>query len=212
MTSSLSIRDFTGRMRVVLLVRPDIFNSLGLQNRNTKLRDNSVILDWKTTYEVHRSSNIFKMADRLFSAQQDHVMSSGACWDHYFPFDASTVDYSIDRHRKYHTSFIVLLRYSFHRPRDILTILDILQQLHTSTGNPRRVFNYEDLFTPDFRRSYGDYALGEIKDSLSFYYDVAEFDAFLKFFEYLDGRHKFTYEQYGSSLFHVGSNVFKRAA
>ncbi|HVC61218.1 MAG TPA: hypothetical protein VND19_12755 [Acetobacteraceae bacterium] len=193
-----SIRDSVGRMRVILLVRPDIFNSLGLQNRNTKLKDNSVVLDWKTTYEAHRSSDIFKMADRLFSAQQDHVMPSGACWDHYFPFDAATVNYPLEQHRRYFTSFIILLRYSFHRPRDILTILDFLQQLHVSKGSPNLVFKYEDLFTPDFRRAYGHYALGEIKDSLSFYYDVSEFDAFLKFFEYLDGRHKFNYEEYVS--------------
>jgi cold shock CspA family protein len=191
-----TIRDSTGRLRVILLVRPDIFNSLGLQNRNTKLKDNSVVLDWKTTYEAHRSSNIFKLADRLFAAQQDHVVPSGACWDYYFPFDASTVNYPQSESRRYHTSFIVLLRYSFHRPRDILTILDILQSLYLSNGSAHSVFRYEDLFTPDFRRAYGDYALGEVKDSLSFYYDSSEFDSFPKFFEYLEGRHRFSYEQY----------------
>ena len=35
-------------LRTVLLVRPDIFASLGLQNQNTKVRDNSVFLDWRT--------------------------------------------------------------------------------------------------------------------------------------------------------------------
>lgn len=38
------------RMRTVLLVRPDIFASLGLQNLNTKIRDNAVFLDWRTDY------------------------------------------------------------------------------------------------------------------------------------------------------------------
>ncbi len=45
-----NIKDSPGRMRVVMLLRPDIFESLGLQNQNTKIRDNSVILDWRTTY------------------------------------------------------------------------------------------------------------------------------------------------------------------
>ena len=79
-----TIRDSVGRLRVVLLVRPDIFNSLGLQNRNTKLRDNSILLDWRTTYPEHRESSLFELADRMFSAQQDTVVPVGAAWDHYF--------------------------------------------------------------------------------------------------------------------------------
>jgi cold shock CspA family protein len=190
-----SIRGSKGRLRVVLLLRPDIFNSLGLQNRNTKLRDNAVVLDWRTVYYSHRSSDLFKMADRLFSAQQDEILPIGASWDHYFPFNATNVRAD----ENYATSFVALMRYSFHRPRDILTILDILREKYDdSTGN--RVFEYKDLFTADFKRTYGDYLLGEIKDSLSFYYDEEEFELFLKFFEYLDGKQKFTYEQYADAF------------
>jgi hypothetical protein len=140
-----SIRDSKGRMRVVLLTRPDIFNSLGLQNRNTKLKDTSVILDWRTTYPQHRSSELFKLADRMFSAQQVEHFPVGICWDHYFPFDASSVH---SEHRQL-TSFVVFMRYSFYRPRDILTILDILRDLH---GESSSVFSYQELFTAEFRR------------------------------------------------------------
>src|SRR5262249_13471581 len=104
-----SIKDSPGRLRVVLLVRPDIFDSLGLQNRNTKLRDNAVVLDWRTNYSTYRSSEIFRLADRLFSAQQDEELAIGAAWDHYFPFNASSV-YSSQTSL---TSFVALLRYSF---------------------------------------------------------------------------------------------------
>ncbi|OYY78295.1 MAG: hypothetical protein B7Y43_07855 [Sphingomonas sp. 28-62-20] len=38
--------------------------------------------------------------------------------------------------------------------------------------------------------------LGEIKDSLSFYYDESEYQLFLKFFEYLDGAHKFDFSKF----------------
>ena len=38
--------------------------------------------------------------------------------------------------------------------------------------------------------------LGEIKDSLSFYYNEDEFEYFLKFFEFLDGEKKFDYQRY----------------
>jgi hypothetical protein len=190
-----AIRDSKGRIRAVLLVRPDIFNSLGLQNRNTKLRDNSVLLDWRTTYPEHRSSDIFRLADRMFSAQQDKELPLGAAWDYYFPFDAATVYSNYASSTSFRSSFVVFLRYSFYRPRDILTILDFLRRLYAST-DPNRVFRYEDLFTPAFRRDYGDYVLGEIKDSLSFYYNETEFEDFVKFFEFLDGAHKFDYEKY----------------
>jgi hypothetical protein len=42
----------------------------------------------------------------------------------------------------------------------------------------------------------GDYLLGEIRDSLLFYYDEKQFELFLRFFSYLNGRSKFTYEEY----------------
>ena len=190
-----TIRDSEGRIRVVLLLRPDIFNSLGLQNRNTKIKDNSVVLDWRTIYYSHRTSDLFKMADRMFNAQQDESLPIGASWDHYFPFNATNVRADAN----YATSFVALMRYSLHRPRDILMILDTLREKYDDpTGT--RVFEYKDLFTPDFKRTYGDYLLGEIKDSLSFYYDEEEFEIFLKFFEYLDGQQKFTYEKYETAF------------
>jgi cold shock CspA family protein len=186
------VRDSVGRLRTVLLLRPDIFNSLSLQNRNTKLRDNSVVLNWKTLYQVHRQSDLFALADRMFSAQQDVPPNTGDSWDYYFPFDATNVT---NESAKF-SSFILFLRYSFHRPRDILSMLDILRDLMPDGESATRVFEYKDLFTPDFRRAYGDYLLGEIKDSLSFYYDEEEVELFVKFFEYLDGSHRFNYDKY----------------
>jgi hypothetical protein len=175
-----NIRDSVGRLRVILLVRPDIFDSLGLQNRDTKLCDNSVALDWRTTYKAHRQSPIFLLADRLFSVQQNEPLLGGVAWNHYFPFDAASV-YS---HQTGFSSFIVLLRYSFYRPRAILQILDILHDLYTEDADREGVFAYKNVFSPEFRRRYGEYLLGEIKDSLSFYYNEREFQVFLKFFTF----------------------------
>jgi hypothetical protein len=121
---------------VILLVRPDIFDSLGLQNRDTKLCDNSVVLDWRTTYKAHRQSPIFLLADRLFGVQQNEPLLGGVAWNHYFPFDAASV-YS---HQTGFSSFIVLLRYSFYRPRAILQILDILHDLYTEDADRERVY------------------------------------------------------------------------
>lgn len=186
-----SINDSKGRMKIVALLRPDIFNSLGMQNRNTKLKDNSVVLDWRTRYTNFRDSDLFKMSDRLLAVQQESSPAIGKSWDHYFPFEASS-------HKPGNnlSSFITVLRYTFHRPRDILSILDTLDALYVKTGICTGYFSDKQLTSVEFRRAFGTYMLGEIKDSLSFYYDEKEFQLFLKFFEYLDGAHKFNYAKF----------------
>lgn len=187
-----SIRDSKGRLKIVALLRPDIFDSLVLQNRNTKLSDNSVILDWRTNYDNFRNSNLFLLADRLFAVQQKEYYSPGKSWDYYFPFEAPTTRVS----KPSGTSFIAVLRYSLHRPRDILAVLDVLEKLYVKTGLADRYFSFENLTSKEFRKTYGRYMLGEIKDSLSFYYSEKEYQLFLKFFEYLDGNQKFDYSKY----------------
>jgi len=191
-----NIKDSKGRMKTVLLLRPDIFNSLGLQNRNTKLKDNSVVLNWITDYDKHRLSELFFLADRIFSSQQATPHPPGVCWDNYFPFEAENLGYTKDSL----TSFVVFLRYSYHRPRDILTMLDILGEQYKSDNERSGAFRYNDLFTSHFKETYGNYLLGEIRDSLSFYYDEAEFEIFLKFFEFLQGKKRVSYEEYQSSF------------
>jgi cold shock CspA family protein len=191
-----NIKDSKGRIKTILLLRPDIFNSLGLQNRNTKLKDNSIVLNWITDYKKHRSSQLFNLADRIFSSQQQQEHHTGDCWDHYFPFEATNLEHANDGI----TSFVIFLRYSYHRPRDILTMLDLLGESYKSDAKRSGVFRLDDLFTSNFKETYGNYLLGEIRDSLSFYYDESEFELFLKFFEFLSGNKKFTYEQYLSAF------------
>src|SRR5258708_3423550 len=138
-----NIKDSKGRLKVVLLIRPDIFNSLGLQNQNNKLRDNSVLLDWRTTYNEHRTSSIFKMVDKLLVSQQEgsHV-ANGSTWDYYFPFKV------LNMKAKTYTdpAFIPLLRLSFYRPRDIVSMLNILQSNVTNEGRATEaVFRSGDI-------------------------------------------------------------------
>ncbi len=190
-----NIKDSKGRMKSILLLRPDTFNSLGMQNRNTKLKDNSVVLNWITDYDKHRNSELFYLADRIFSSQQFEQTTIGQCWDHYFPFDAASLDYNNSEP----TSFIVFLRYSYHRPRDILTMLDIVGDQYKRSGKVGSI-SYEDVSTSHFKETYGNYLLGEIRDSLSFYYDQQEFEIFLKFFEFLQGKRRFSFEEYETSF------------
>ena len=183
-----NIRDSHGRMKVVLLVRPDIFAQLGLQNLNNKVRDNSVLLDWHTIYPQYRSSLIFQLADRMLNVQQDEKYPEGECWDNYFPFKNK------DQEGNEHDSFVSFLRFSTFRPREIITLMSILQEY--AKKNTRSVISKEDFNNPEIRSRYSDYLLGEIKNYLEFYHTEKEYELFLKFFEYLNGKAFFTYDEY----------------
>jgi hypothetical protein len=192
-----NIKDSKGRLRVVLLVRPDIFDSLGLQNRNSKIRDNSVVLNWITTYPEYRDSPLFLMTDRLLAYQQDVELPPGATWDYYFPYDAPNVR----SEQQFPSSFINFLRYSLYRPRDILTMLMIQQEnfIEQRRGSSK-VFHQSDFEAPAFTRKYSDYLLGEVKDQLMFCYASEDYEIFLKFFQFLNGKSQFTYDEFLGSF------------
>ncbi|MFX0199463.1 MAG: P-loop ATPase, Sll1717 family [Candidatus Hodarchaeota archaeon] len=188
-----NIKDSKGRMRVVLLIRPDIFDSLGLQNQNSKIRDNSVVLNWNTTYTEYRNSPLFLVTDRLLNYDQPETLSPGEAWDYYFPFDARNVR----SEQEFPSSFIVALRYSLYRPRDILTMLSVLKENFVEQArDTTQVFSEQSFIDPAFTRKYSDYLLGEIKDQLLFYYSFKDYELFLKFFQFLDGQFEFTYGKY----------------
>ncbi len=191
-----SIKDSKGRLRIVLLIRPDIFNSIGLQNINNKVRDNSILLDWRTTYRSHRQSPIFMMADRLLSCQQQTELKLGEAWDYYFPYDPASVKKEKLPNLTTPTSFIQFLRFSLYRPRDIITMLTILQENFKEQNYTRHAFIEGDFNGHDFIRKLSIYLLGEVKEQILFYYSNADYELFLKFFEYLDGSYTFTYEKY----------------
>lgn len=193
-----SIKDSKGRLRVVLLIRPDIFNSLDLQNQNNKIRDNSVLLDWRTTYPTYRQSAIFMMTDKLLSSQQETNLNRGEAWDYYFPYDPKRI--YIKKNLTSPTSFVQFLKFSLYRPRDIVTMLTILQENFIEQNKDANyVFSEKDFDHPDFKRKLSEYLLGEIKDQISFYYSTSDYELFLKFFEYLNGSYKFTYEEYADA-------------
>lgn len=188
-----SLKDPVGRMKVVLLARPDIFNSFGLQNQNAKLIDNSVLLNWHTTYPEHRDSKLFELADKILKSQQDRELKDtlkiGDSWDHYFP-------YKVVKNTGEDPSFISFLRYAIYRPRDIITMMKIMQQHLPISGQSPVCFEKKDFDNPQVKRAYSAYFLGEIKDYMSFYYELNEYDLFVFFFTFLDGSCSFTYDAY----------------
>ena len=192
-----NIKDSPGRIRTVLLVRPDIFQFLGLQNQNTKIRDNSVLLDWRTNYAHHRTSELFKVVDHLLRSNNKMHDSTEIYWDHYFPFDSPNVIETFSGP----SSFVGFLRLSLHRPRDLITMLRFLRDNVATADEPhRKQFSSSDIESPDFRNQIADYLLGEIKDQLLFYYSIEDYETFLKFFEFLSGKTQFRYREYESAF------------
>jgi len=186
-----TIKGGGGRMRVVLLIRPDIFETIGLQNQNTKIRDNAVFLDWRTEYINHRQSQLFEVVDHMLGSQQQPIPEKGEAWDYYFPWNSQNVfeEYSVP------TSFINFLRWSYYRPRDIVTMLELLKENASSNPGKEKLFS-NDFENSHFQREYSNYLLGEVKDHLSFYYGADQYEVFLKFFEFLSGKDKFKYDGY----------------
>ena len=188
-----NIKDSKGRLRVVLLIRPDIFTSLGLQNQNSKVHDNSAVLNWLTTYTEYRNSPLFIMADKLLSYQQEIELPLGISWDYYFPYDATNVT-SFQTQK---SAFINFLRYSLFRPRDILTMLSIQKENFIEENrNKNEVFSNKDFHSSLFTRKYSDYILGELKDHLAFYYSSEDFELAIKFFQFLNGHSRFSYSDF----------------
>jgi archaellum biogenesis ATPase FlaH len=187
-----TIKDSKGRLRIVLLLRPDIFESLGLQNLNTKIRSNSVLLNWVTDYKQYEDSNIFLLIDNLLKVQQTEKLDKGEAWQYYFPYDAPKTEHIKQVIPNKYTSFIEFLRYSFYRPRDIITMLEFLKRVTKNENH----FTRENFENPIFKRDLSEYMLGEIKDQLLFFYQLDEYEIFLKFFEFLNGKPSFTYKEY----------------
>jgi hypothetical protein len=190
------IKDSKGRFKVILLLRPDIFNSLSLQNATNKLQDNSVFLDWRTTYPEYRDSELFKLADKMLNSQQIRKSDNGKSWDYYVPWKSK----STHPDREFNPSFFKFLQLSYSRPRDIIRMLKILQGIFISKGHDEKwVFQETDFDSYEFQNQYSEYLMAGIRDQLSFYYTREDYELFLKFFQYLDGKIEFNYEEYVAS-------------
>ncbi|MCY7062734.1 hypothetical protein MK385_08060 [Streptococcus oralis] len=172
-------------IKVSLLIRPDIIYSMSIHNMNQKLRDNSVLINWNTTYKAYRNSKLFEIADNYFLKQQ--TLSNrvkGLTWDDYFPYKVSgREDYNSE------DSFIEFLRYSLYKPRDILTMLNELVE-----KNEGDKFSRED-FANMIKTEYPQYLLGELKDYMLIYMDDDEYNIFQKFIKSFRTK-RFTYKQF----------------
>lgn len=188
-----NVRDSAGQFRIVLLLRPDIFNSLSLQNATNKLADNSVFLEWRTTYKDYPNSTLYKMANKLLAYDQNITEPNQAIWEQYFDWKLPS---SNRAERDYDTAFIEFLKISLSRPRDIQIILSILQKMmrRANLGSLQK-FDYDTFNSDSFQNDYSEYFLSSLKDQLSFYYSESDYRLFIKFFDYFSTP-QFTYDEY----------------
>ena len=173
-------------LRVVLLLRPDIYNSLSLQNATNKLVDNSVYLDWTTTYDDYESSNLYQIAKKILSYDQTSNSNIDDYFKYYFKWKS-------DDGR---TAFMDFLRISLSRPRDILIIMIYIkeQMLQKGMGKSKE-FSMECFESNNFQNNYSDYFMSSLKDQLSFYYSGDEFKILIKFFDFFENA-DFTYQMF----------------
>lgn len=184
-----SIRDSRGRIKIVLLVRPDVFHALNLYNSNSRLQDNTIFLEWSTNEREYRSSSLFEVAGRYFSMQNTRESTSVEAWNHYYSddqFDGAT--------------FKRLLKHTFQKPRDLLTFIRLTREMVVRSGGGEDSRFPENIISqPAFTRKFSEYLLGETKNYAAFYMTQIDFQHYLKFFQYLDGKSRFTFEQFNGA-------------
>ena len=202
-----NVRDSKGQLRVVLLLRPDIFNSLNLQNATNKLTDNSVFLEWRTTYTDYRTSNLYKVANKLLSYNQTNKAES-EIWEKYFDWK---IESSKKEDREYDTAFIQFLKISLSRPRDIQRILKIMQDIMVNRNLTEATkFDYKVFNSDQFQNEYSEYFLSSLKDQLSFYYSEEDYRFFIKFFDFFDDP-QFSYSDYLAAYDKLVDHILDKA-
>lgn len=184
-----SIKDSKGRVKVMLLIRPDVFVRLNLYNSNSRLQDNCVLLNWSSTEKEYQSSRLLEVSGRFFSSQQTTPIDSTSAWNHYF-----------DGEQEASAQFKKLLRTTFQKPRDYLTYIKIVRHLQLQDGKDINFFEKKYFSDPRVTREYADYMLGEVRNYASFYMTQTDFAIYLKFFQYLNGKAKFTTSEFEAAF------------
>jgi hypothetical protein len=178
-----NIRDTSYRPKIVLLMRPEVVELVGLSNVSLKMRDNAVELNWLVNDEAkYKDSRLFKLVSHIIAAQQADIPEDPeAAWRHYFNFSYMGRD-----------SFVGLLRKSYHRPRDLLSYIEFMR----IAAGPADVFQSDHFSAPDTERKFSEYLLAEIRNGLEYSLRKSERDLIPLFFKSFNGKRKVTYQEY----------------
>ena len=194
-------KDTKGIIRIALLLRPDIFSAVRLHNSASKILDNSVYLNWETTFKDYKKSELFFLCEHILMGQQNEE-STELCWDCYFPWKSSSE--TLSNNEVQHDSFVEFLRISYSRPRDLVAYLQILQDYCSDDD----ISVSKDIFeSNDFRNIASEYLLQTIRDYTNIYISDDDFSAFRNFFPCLKGKYKFTWAEYQQAYNVFSNNV-----
>ncbi|MFS8999192.1 P-loop ATPase, Sll1717 family [Streptococcus infantis] len=179
-------------VRICLLIRPDLLFDMKLYNGGQILKNNTVYLKWETADKNYRQGLLFRLADNYLSKQQDKPSKMlGETWDHYFSYPYKPIT-SPDKLN----SFVQFLYFSNYKPRDILTLLNLVIEKNKNSKN-KDIFSKKDL--KRVQEEYHDYLKTELADYMSVYISRDElkvFDNFLRSLNKLGIHKKFTYPEF----------------
>lgn len=133
--------------KVVLLCRTDLFERLPDANKNKVRRDSAVVLDWYENTREPELSSLIRMADLRVQ------LSSGSENDGLLTLLPAGVD-----HQK---TVAFLLDLTRHTPRDLLQLLQFVQDFAPVDGRPTR-----EQMLNGARKYSIEYFLPEIQDEL----------------------------------------------
>lgn len=183
--------DSGGFLKVVLSIRTDMFSKLNLHNQANKIRDNSVLLDWRTTYQSYTTSPLYQLCNNLLT-YNNPIEGGQTAWDYYFPWFTDSTN--IEK-RDNDSSFINCLRLSLSRPRDMISIMKAIQR-QNKKANSGTISTIQDFKNDDTENEISNYYIDEAKDWCLHKFSNQEFITLIFFFQFLDGKSRFDYKEY----------------
>lgn len=184
-----SMPESNGFLKIILSIRTDIFPQLSLHNQANKVRDNSVLLDWRTTYENYRNSALFQFCNNVL-AYNNEGLELNKYWEYYFPWFTSSTN--IEK-RDCDDSFINCLRLSLSRPRDFVSIMKAIQNRCQENED---VSTFESFNHNDTQNEISNYYVDEAKDWCLHSFSAEAFETVLFFFQFLGGKSRFSYDEF----------------
>lgn len=183
--------DSGGFLKVVLSIRTDMFSKLNLHNQANKIRDNSVLLDWRTTYQSYTTSPLYQLCNNLLT-YNNPIEGGQTAWEYYFPWFTDSTN--IEK-RDNDSSFINCLRLSLSRPRDMISIMKAIQR-QNKKANSGTISTIQDFKNDDTENEISNYYIDEAKDWCLHKFSDQEFITLIFFFQFLDGKSRFDYKEY----------------
>lgn len=170
-------------LKIILLCRTDIYELLPNANKNKLRQDSAIELNWFTEAADFRDSNLIKLINHRAS------ISLGKETDVFKQFFPQTVTIQHGRQDVVKDSRAFLLEFTRHTPRDLITLLNFVQQ---EVANRNSIhLSHLEIAAKNYSVSY---FVPEIRDELHGYFDSDEIGLIISLLGAV-GEREFTYSQ-----------------